>query len=252
MASKRSSNKQRKTIVMVILFFVLMAGSLFFANYLSQKTEQEEVSAFGVKYITVQGNNLSLSRQKVVAKGDNVSLEAKFLNTMDADKYSWNWDVCGKKITTTTSTWYTSKLYPMDKVGNCNVKVDASAYYYPQNTSGEIGDTTVTPGSASDSMTVLPSENIRISIFGRPSAKVGETVWLDSAYKGPAGYSWINWSWQAKNNGVCRGTLESFKSTTNVGVKGEKKGTCTEILDLRVEYPNKVVKGRATKNIRVR
>lgn len=251
MASKRSSNKQKKTIVMVVLFFVLMAGLLFFANYISQKTEQEDSSAMGVKYKTTRGTNISLSRQEVVAKGDRVRFQASFLDTTEADKYIWNWDVCGKKATTTTTTSYVIRTYLMKKVEGCTVKIDGEAYYYPDDIGTEPGDITITPGTVTDAINVLPSEEVKINISGPSSAKVGETFWLESSYNGPTGYSWLNWRWQAQKS-ACKGSSEWLKPTTKIGESGDKKGTCIKTLTLRVEYPNKVVKGEATKKITIK
>lgn len=209
-----------------------------------------EVNALGVKYKNTRGNNISLERQEVVAKGDKVMLTAKFFSDMEADSYIWNWDICGTKSTLTTTTWYLTKNYTMKNVSTCVVKVDGQAIYEAETVGGEIGDGVIIVGSVTDTITVLPSESIVVNISSLSSANVGQLFWLESLYSGPSGYSVLRWNWKA--SGACKGSSESYMLTTKIGETGDKKGTCKMTLNLRVEYPNKVVKGVAVKNITIK
>lgn len=206
----------------------------------------QDVSALGVRYKITRGNNISLERQEVVAKGDKVMLEAKFFGAMDADSYVWNWDVCGTKSTSTGTNWYASKNYTAKNVGNCVVKVEGQAIYEVESIGGEVGDGVIILGDVSDTLTVLPSETIAVNISGPSSASVGQLFWLEPVASFPAGYNVIRLNWKA--SGACKGSSES---TTKIGETGESKGTCTMTLNLRAEYPNKVLKGVAVKSITI-
>lgn len=200
-------------------------------------------------YNRAVGYNMTLERQSVVAKGDKVALEAKFTTAKDADSYKWNWDICGVKSTTTTSTWYATKKFAFKNVGNCIVKVEGTAMYDAEIINGQPTDGVWVPGNVSDTIKVLPVQNVTVVISGPSSAKVGQTFWLESAYKGATNYNNLNWKWTSK--GVCKGTSEWSYPTTKIGETGDAKGTCTKTLNLRVEYADKVVKGTAVKNISI-
>ena len=208
----------------------------------------QDAKAF-TKWKITYGYGISLERQEVVAKGDKVLLVAKFFDTQNADSYVWNWDICGKKSTTTTTTWYVNKNFTFKNTGSCVVKVDGQAIYDGEMIGNEPGDGVIIPGTVSDTVNVLPSETVNISITGPASAKVGQTFWLESAYNGPAGYNNVRWNWKASD--ACKGSSESGQLTTKIGETGDKKGKCTMTLNLRVEYPNKVVKGTAVKSITI-
>lgn len=201
-------------------------------------------------YKKTVGYSISLERPEVVAKGDKVSIEAKFFNAMNADSYTWNWNVCGKKSTTTTNTWYTSKRIPTKKVGNCVISVDGEALYKGQIVGSEIGDGVIVPGSVTDTVNILPVENVSVMISGPTTAKVGEIFWLESTYSGPMNFNVINW--KRTSSGVCKGSGESFTATSKWGKIAKSKGKCSETLNLRVEYANKVVKGTAVQNITIK
>jgi hypothetical protein len=196
-----------------------------------------EANAF-TKYKRTEGYNISLERQEVVAKTDKVLLEAKFFNAKDADSYKWNWDICGKKFTTSTSTWYAKKNFTFKNVGTCIVKVDGQAIYDAEIINGEPTDGVIIPGSVSDSINVLPVENFNVVIYGPSSAKVGQVFWLSSNFTG--GHSW-------RSTGACKGS----SSGSNIGETGDKKGTCTVTLNVRKELPDKVIKGSTVKNITI-
>jgi hypothetical protein len=208
-----------------------------------------EAQAF-TKWINVRGTNISLERQEVVAKSDKVLLEAKFFNAMDADSYKWNWDICGTKSTSTTSTWYTKKNFTFKNVGNCVVKVDGQAVYNAEIINGQPTDAVIIPGYVSNTVNVLPVQNVAVVISGPSTAKVGQTFWLESAYTGATNFNLITWNWSSK--GVCKGTSGAYGSlTTKIGETGDSVGTCTKTLNLRVEFPDKVIKGTAVKNIAI-
>jgi len=201
-------------------------------------------------WIKINGENISLERQKVVAKGDNVELVGKFYDTQDADSYIWNWDICGKKSTTTTTTWSIHKNFTFKNTGNCVVKLDGQAVYEAEMDGNEPGDGVIIRGTVSNTVNVLPLETVNISIIGPSTATAGQTFWLESAYNGPTNYNEIIWNW--KSSGVCKGTSGVYGvSTIKTGVIVNKKGKCTRTLNLRVEYPNKVVKGTAVKSITI-
>ncbi len=200
-------------------------------------------------YNRAVGYNMTLERQSVVGKGDKLSLEAKFFNSQNADSYKWNWNICGTKSTTTTTTWYAKKNFTFKNVGNCVVTVDGQAIYEAKMVNGQPTDGVIIPGTVTDTVNVLPSETVTVNIAGPSSAKVGQTFWLESAYSGASNYNKLNWKWSSK--GVCKGTSEWGQPTTKIGETGDSKGTCTKTLNLRVEYPNKVVKGVAVKNISI-
>lgn len=208
----------------------------------------KEANAF-TKWKVTYGTNISLERQEVVAKSDKVLMEAKFYNDKNADSYKWNWDICGKKSTTTTSTWYTKKNFTFKNVGNCVVKVDGQAIYEAKMVNGQPTDGVIVPGTVSDTVKVLPVENVTVVISGPSTAKVGQTFWLESAYNGATNYNNLNWKWTSA--GVCKGTSEWSYPTTKIGETGDAKGTCTKNLNLRVEFADKVVKGSAVKNISI-
>lgn len=208
-----------------------------------------DVNALGVRYKITRGKNISLERQEVVAKSDKVMLEAKFFGAMDADSYVWNWDVCGTKSTSTGTNWYASKNYNAKNVGNCVVKVEGQAIYEAEIIGGEMGDGVIVLGDVSDTVSVLPSETVFVNISSPVSAKVGQLFWLESSYNGLSGYNVLRWNWKA--GGACKGSSESNMLTTKIGETGDKKGTCTMTLNLRVEYPDKVVKGVAVKSITI-
>ena len=197
----------------------------------------QDANAFTPWKITT-GTHISLERQAVVAKGDKVLIDAKFFDNKDADSYNWNWDICGKKSTVTTSTWYSSKNFTFKNVGNCVVKVDGQAIYEGQIIGGEPTDGVIVPGTVSDTINVLPSETVSVSIIGPSSATVGQVFWLSSNFDGD--HSW-------RSTGACKGTSTSV----SIGEKGDKIGTCTVTLNVRREYPDKVVKGVAVKNITI-
>lgn len=208
-----------------------------------------EAQAF-TKYKRTVGYNISLERQEVVAQTDKVLLEAKFFSSQDADSYKWDWDICGKKSTTTTSTWYAKKNFTFKNVGNCVVKVDGQAIYNAEMINGQPTDGVIIPGTVSDTVKVLPVQNVTVVVSGPSTAKVGQTFWLESAYTGATNFNLITWNWTSK--GVCKGTSGSYgKLTTKIGETGDSVGTCTKTLDLRVEFPDKVIKGTGVKNIAI-
>ena len=153
-----------------------------------------------------RGYGISLERQLVVGKGDKVLIEAKFFNSQNADSYKWDWNICGNKSTTTTSTWYAKKNFTFKTLGNCEVKVDGQAIYEPEIVNGQPTDGVIIPGTVSDIVNVLPSETYTVNIIGPSSAKVGQTFWLESTYNGATNYDHLNWKWTSK--GVCKGTSE--------------------------------------------
>lgn len=202
--------------------------------------------AFGVRYKNTRGTNLSVERQEVVAKGDKVMITGKFFNNLDADSFVWNWDICGTKSIATGTDWFMTKNYTMKNIGTCVVKVDGQAIYDAENIGGEMGDGVIIMGVVSDTITVLPSETIAVNITGPSSASVGQLFWLEPVASFPTGYNVLRLTWKA--SGACKGSSES---TTKIGETGDSKGTCTMKLNLRVEYPNKVLKGVAVKTITI-
>ena len=155
----------------------------------------QSVKAFSQDYKRTVGDKISVERPLVVAKGDKVSLNVKFVEMLNANNYVWNWNVCGVKSTTVGTTWYTTKTYTMKSIQDCKVSIQAKATYT---------DPSKKPvnGSVEDTIEVLPSENIDIDFTSPVSAQVGQLFWLESAYNGPQGYNSIRWEW--KGSGACK------------------------------------------------
>lgn len=213
----------------------------------------QKVHAF-TSVVQVNGSNMYLERNQVIAKGDKVAITAKFKDTK-ADSYQWEWNICGNKSKKTTKQWYVDISNTFNKVGNCAVIIEGQAIYDAKKVNGQPTGGVIVPGYVKDTIKVLPVEKVAFNVTSPTVAKVGERFNVEANYSPKRGYSYLKWT--QSSTGVCKGSSEQWTRTyqssakMSVLVKGKKEGFCTNTFALRVEYPDKVLKGSTSRVTKV-
>lgn len=210
----------------------------------------KDANALGVEYNITANSDISIERPKYIGYGDTVTFTAK-LKKPTTSKVQWSWDVCGTKQTLPVGTaTYSEKTVRMNKANNCKVVVTAALY--------PVGKVAIPVVGITDNVPVLPVQIVPVTLTGPSSANVKQTFWMEASHSQPLSVKGSKTQWEWKPSGVCntngqaQGAFVTGGRSSQIGTKGESKGTCKMTVTLNIYEAGYILRGTAVKNIAIK